>query len=463
MTVILPSRYEDLDSAYRGRLAPDAGLIRIIDKAFKSITITGGIRFLPLLGESGSGKSSASRELSTHMPDVFCYVLSRKEIESREKLVEKIIKLSEIHSDKLLICVVDQYEENVEGKEKLPTQFIEHLSLIDRGKFGKISIVVIWLTTSMSFKDMLVAATSRNKRILLEYGYVIYGPDKKEWPTIIEETFSFHNSEKPLSDYGIIRNHLIEIGQKSNTIGEAIGRVGYELGENIQGLQNISEYQIILLWPVSDSLRSQRVLQFSKPKDGYRLNWDSWYMELNLEDKGTLPLDQYNRTRLYYDFRIIPLRVADLHKLCIELDNDKKELGDTYLKRFSQTHFFHIISGNWETYDYNPIRERESQRSIDAKNWYETVTTSPTLLGKRIAKIIRACGLKAEYEKEIKTKHSTVIADIFVETKKDKLKPKKIIELKAFSANNTMPSTIKEQIKITMRRHAQLSGFLNRQ
>lgn len=83
-------------------------------------------------------------------------------------------------------------------------------------------------------------------------------------------------------------------------------------------------------------------------------------------------------------------------------------------------------------------------------------------MGKRIAKILRSCKLNAVYEKEIRTVHSVVRADVYIETD-NTVKPKKIVELKAYSAENTMPSTIKEQIKVTLRRHAQLAGFLSRQ
>lgn len=310
---------------------------------------------------------------------------------------------------------------------------------------------------------MLVSATSRNKRILLDKEFNILGPEKLEWEKIIEETFSFHNAEIPLSDYGLIREDLTEIGVGVTTIGEYIQLVGDKLGESIGDLQNISEYQVILLWPVGDSLRNQRVLQFSRPRDGYRLNWDSWFSELNDDDRRTLPLHEFNRARLYFDFRIIPVRVADLHKLCIDLNDENKVLGKTYLTRFSKTHFYHIVSDNWQNYSYNPAaRDRASKRSDEAREWYETVTTQPTQLGKRIAKILTSCGLNAVYEKEIKTLHSTVRADVYIETKHD-TKPKKIVELKAYSAENTMPSTIKEQIKVTLRRHAQLAGFLSRQ
>lgn len=230
----------------------------------------------------------------------------------------------------------------------------------------------------------------------------------------------------------------------------------------MDGLQNLSEYQVTLLWPVSDGLRNQRVMQFSKPRDEYRLNWEAWYIELNDEDKKTLPLHELNKARLYFDFRVIPIRAADLHRLCLELDRDDRPLAKTFLDRFKNTHFFHVISGNWQNYSYAPVRERESQRSDDAHTWYETITSTPTALGKRISKIITACGLPAKHEVDIKTIYSSVRSDIYIE-KTETNKFNRIIELKAFSAENTMPSTIKEQIKITLRRHAHLAGFLQRQ
>lgn len=367
MGINLPSRYEDLSDAYKGRLEPNQTLISILDKAWKSMKISGGIRFLPIYGESGSGKSSASRELSTHMPNVEVYLLQKNELESNEALVRTIASLHERWPEKLLVFVVDQYEENVQGREKIPTQFVEHLSLLDRGELRKIPSVFIWLTTNLEFRNSLVGATTRNKRILLDGDFDIKGPEKSEWPKIIEETFSFHNSGTPLSDYGLIREDLVEIGREATTIGECIELVGNALAENIEGLQNISEYQVILLWPVSDGLRNQRVMQFSRPREGYRLNWDAWYSELNNDDRRTLPLHEFNRTRLYFDFRIMPIRAADLHRLCLDLDDENKELGSSYLKRFSVTHFYHIVSDNWDNYDYNPVRERESQRSDEAR------------------------------------------------------------------------------------------------
>jgi len=462
MSINLPSRYEDLSEAYRGRLSPNQNLISLIVQAKKSMTISGGIRFLPIYGESGSGKSSASRELSTHMPDLICNLLNREEIESIESLKSKIVGLHSRHSNKTLVFVIDQYEENVHGREQVPSQFIEKISLLDRGDLRKIPAIFIWLTTSLDFRDMLVSATTRNKRILLSGDFVLDGPEKSDWAQIIEETFTFHNSEKPLSDFGIIRDDIVEVSHDVSTIGECIEQVGNRLGESLEGLQNISEYQVLLFWPVADSLRNQRVLQFSRPREGYRLNWDVWYAELNEDDRRTLPLHEFNRTRLYFDFRIIPFRVADLHRLCLDLDDDTKPLAQTYITRFTNTHFFHVVSDNWQNYDYNPVRERESQRSEEAREWYETVTNQPTQLGRRIAKILRECGLNATHEKDIITQYSTVRADVLVVTQSD-TKPKKIVELKVYASENTMPSTIKEQIKVTLRRHAQLAGFLSRQ
>ncbi|WP_370216640.1 hypothetical protein [Thalassolituus sp.] len=462
MSINLPSRYEDLNEAYKGRLAPNQDLISLITQAKKAMTISGGIRFLPIFGESGSGKSSASRELSTHMPDVVCNVLSREEIESGEMLKSKISGLHTRNKDKTLVFIIDQYEENVSGREQIPSQFVEKISLLDRGEMRNIPAVFIWLTTSQDFRNMLVSATSRNKRILLSKDFDLSGPEKSEWAKIVEETFSFHNSEKPLSDFGIIRDDIEVISLDASTIGECIELIGARLGESLEGLQNISEYQVVLLWPVADSLRNQRVFQFSRPREGYRLNWDAWYAELNADDRRTLPLHEFNRTRLYFDLRVIPLRAADLHKLCANLEDDAIPLAQTYIRRFTKTHFFHLVSDNWQNYDYNPVRERESKRADEAKDWYETVTSKPTQLGKRIAKILRECGLEATHETDITTQYSTVRTDVLVITQ-SQTKPKKIIELKAYASENTMPSTIKEQIKVTLRRHAQLAGFLSRQ
>ncbi|MFT9497635.1 hypothetical protein [Anaerosolibacter sp.] len=462
MNVRLPSRYEDLDIAYRGRLIPNTELLNMVNQANKSMKISGGIRFLPIYGESGAGKSCAAREISTHMPYIKTFILERNEIENREELMKKIIQENAKNPDKLLIAIVDQYEENVAGKERIPTQFVEHLSLLDRGDLRNLPIIFMWLTTNKSFRDLLVEATNRNRRILLNRDFTIVGPEKESWPKIIEETFSFHNSEKPLADYGIIENDLIDLSRDNKTIGSAIECVGTSLGESIDDVQNLSDYQVIIMWPVADSLRNQRVLQFSKPREGYKLNWDAWFNELNEEDRQQLPLRELNRARLYFDLRIIPVRTADLHRLCLNLEEDTVALAKTYLGRFQRTHFFHVVSDSWNTYEYNPVRERESNRSEEARKWYSTVSDKPTQLGRRLARIFQQCGFSATHEETITSKHSSVRADVFVK-RPNSQKNKIIIELKAFSSENTMPSTIKDAIKVTLRRHAQFAGFIQRQ
>lgn len=461
MKISLPSRYEDLAQTFRGKLIPNQDLISLINKSYKAMTISGGIRFLPIYGKSGVGKSCASHELGTHMPDVKTFALTRDEIESSQALLSRIKSERQITDKKILVAIIDQYEENVQGKEKIPTQFIEHLSLLDRKELRNELVIFIWLTTSRDFQSQLVNSTSRNERILAHSAFEIVGPKKSEWTEIVEETFSFHNSETPLADYGILPENIQSIARTRETLGATIEDVGLQLAEHIESLENLSEYQVVLLWPVADSTRSQRVTQFSKPRSGYKLNWDAWYNQLNKEDKIGLPLQELNRARLYFDMRVVPVRAADLHRLCIDLENDTKDLSQAHLERFKTTHFFHVISGNWTNYDYAPMRERESKRADDAKVWYESVTNQPTQLGRRIAKIITSLGLDAKHEVTLRSEYSTVRADVFTQLNEP---PKKIIiELKAFSSENTMPSTIKDQIKITLRRHAQFAGFMQRQ
>ncbi len=455
----LPSRYEDLNESYKGRLIPNSELIDKIKSANKSIHINGGIRFLPIYGESGSGKSCSAIELKTHLPTTHTFILDKNEISDKELLLARIQHEKKYNTDKILIPIVDQFEENVAGKETIPTQFIEFISLFDRNELKEIPTIFIWLTTSREFQKSLVDATSRNRRVLISSDLAITGPNKENWTQIIKDTFSIHNQEKELADYLIIDNTIDSIVFRTNTLGKAIEEVGVLLADHIDDIQDLSEYTVILFWPVSDSVRNQRVLQFSRPRDGYKLDWEAFYRELSAEEKRQLPLDVYNRSRLYFDMRVVPFRAADLHRLCLDLDNDSLVLGKTYLTRFSNTHFFHIISDNWTNYNYNPVRERESTRSQEASEWYKTVTTSPTKIGKRLAKIITALGYPATYEKDITSEFSTVRADVFLD-KTEKLKRKIIVELKVFAAENTMPSTIKEQIKSTLRKHSLFGGFM---
>lgn len=462
MSIKLPSRYEDLSESFRGRLVPNPDLLSLVNKAYKSMKMSGGVRFLPIYGESGSGKSCAAREIDSHLPQSKVILLSRNEIENEKKLLLRIQNERKyIHEGDLLVAVIDQFEEIVSSKEDIPSQFIEKISILDRTQLQKTPVLFIWLTTNKYFQKSLQESTSRNKRILLSSDFNILGPDKNKWPKIIKETFSFHNEEKPLADYRIIDQDLEKISKDVDTIGSAIEETASLLAHEMEDLQNLSDYRVILLWPVSDALRSQRVLQFSRPKEGYILNWDAWQTELNSDDRNQLPLREFNRARLYFDLRVVPVRVADLHRLCLNLDEDTPQLGKTYLTRFKQTHLHHIVSGTWANYDYNPVRERESKRAEEAREWYLTVTNQPTKLGKRLSLIFSALGLVSRHEEDIKSKYSNVRADIYIEGKGEKEK-KQIIELKVFAPENTMPSTIKDAIKTTLRRHAQFAGFLQR-
>ena len=68
------------------------------------------------------------------MPTVHTFVLSREEIESKDLLLQRIKQESNTIGDKFLVAIVDQFEEKVIGKERIPTQFVEHLSLLDRAE-----------------------------------------------------------------------------------------------------------------------------------------------------------------------------------------------------------------------------------------------------------------------------------------------------------------------------------------
>jgi adenylate kinase family enzyme len=462
MNISLPSRYEDLDEAFRGRLEPNRPLLDEIQSGIKSIEINKGIRFLPIFGESGSGKSCASREIDRHLPATHVFVLERNEIENDLALKERISTEKRLNDGKYLIAVVDQFEESVKGKEDIPTQFVEKISILDRTEFKDLPLIFLWLTTDRNFQKNLERATSRNSRLLLSGDFTIVGPPRADWLRIISDTFSFHNKDAPLADYGIVEQDIEKQCKVSNTVGEALEQVGRKLAESIPSIQNLSDYRVILVWPVADGTRMQRVLQFTRPKEGYLLNCDAWLREFNDMDKKTLPMREYNRTRLYFDMRLVPLRVAEIHKLCADLENDNVVFGKTYLDWFKNTHLFQIISGSWDSYDYSPVRERESKRSKEAKIWYDNTTKKPVLIGKRLSKVISELGEDAVYEKEIPSPYSKVKVDIYIEESERNSK-RQIIELKVFSSENTMPSSIRDQIKTTLRRHAQFAGFLQKQ
>ncbi len=459
----LPSRYEDLDPAFRGRLRPNAPLIELVQRSYQSMQVSGGIRFLPLYGRSGTGKSSAALELATHLPQARVCTVSRAAIENREHLeieLRGFRRMMEPHQ--LLIAVVDQYEEAVAERGGIPTSFVETLSLLDRGELRRLPVLFIWLTTSRDFQTLLADATSRNRRILVAADFELVGPSSNEWPQIIEETFRFHNQDKDLADFEILEGDLRQISDGEESLGDAIEVAGERLFEYVRSLHDLSTYQVLMLWPVSDGLRIQRIQQFTDTRQGYKLDWNAWYRQLNTDDQRQLPLGEYNRARLYFDMRVVPISVADLYPLCRNLSDDAAELHQSYLTRFQNTHLFSLLTSRWNPDTYSPLRERESQRAAAARSWYETVTNNPVGLGRRIAMVLRELGVDAQHEQTITSPHGRVRADVVVRRAADQ-PPNILVELKAYSAENTMPSTICGAIQTTLRRHAQFAGFLQRQ
>lgn len=464
----LPSRYEDLDQAFRGRLRPVQPLIRLVKQAAASMSVTGGIRFIPIYGQSGSGKTCAAQELATHLPETEVFTLSREAIES-PLMLDSVIheQWNKPRPPKLLIAVIDQYEESVARRGDVPTQFVESLSLLDRSDLRHNPTLFIWLTTSRKFQTQLADATSRNERILTAPTFEVSGPERDEWPGIIEETFEFHNRSKPLADFSVLADDLDEVSYASGTIGQAIGEVGRRLGAHVDELHDISEYQVVMLWPVTGT-RIDRVAGFTNVLDGYKLDWGTWYRSFGEADRAGLPFDAYNRARLYFDMRLVPIAVADLHRLCLNLDDDEATLPRSNLTRLSLSHFFSVVDGTFDFASVSRMRARESKRASAASDWYSTVTDQPTALGKRIARCLRELQLEAQHEVTINAGAATCRADILVRRRPEILKetsaaPNVLVELKAYSTANTMPATIRDAVKGTLRKYAQFASFLERQ
>ena len=357
MTIRLPSRYEDLDVAFRGHLRPNQDLLRQVLKAFKAMEVSGGIRFLPIYGKSGSGKSCAVFELDTHLPQVKVFKLSRDAIESREHLVDEVRAQALQFSGSPLIAIIDQFEEVAAQQSRIPKEFVESLALLDRGEERFNSVLFIWLTTDRSFQTDLVNATTRNKRILAAPSFEIEGPALKEWPAIIEETFSFHNKGQVLADYQLLEPELIAIGKKAKTLGEAIEETGTHLVGGEPALQDISKYQVVMLWPVTNSTRISRIQQFTDSRQGYKLNWSAWYQSLNGDEQRSSELRELNRARLYFDVRLVPIAAADLQG--IFRPKDREVIPRAGLDRFGKTRFYSIVAGTWNPDNYAPLRERE--------------------------------------------------------------------------------------------------------
>lgn len=459
MTIRLPSRYEDLDVAFRGDLRPNQALLAQVQLAFQSMTINGGIRFLPIYGKSGTGKSSAAFELGTHLPEVKVFSLSRDAIESRDQLVAEIRTQTLLFSGSPLIAVVDQFEEVAAQQSRIPKEFVESLALLDRGDLRANQVLFIWLTTDKAFQTDLVNATTRNRRILAAPNFEIEGPALGDWPQIIEETFSFHNKGQVLADYQLLEPDLLDISKRAKTLGDAIEETGRHLIGSEPALQDISNYQVVLLWPVTDSTRISRIQQFTDSRQGYKLNWSAWFQSLNADEQKSSELRELNRARLYFDVRLVPIAAADLQAIYRAQQKDK--ISRTALDRFSKTHFYSIASGAWNPEAYSPLRERDSKRAEEARSWYESVTGDPTGIGKSIAKALSELGLHSHHEAKLRSPNGTLRADVLVERNKGP-RSQIIVELKAFAPENTRPSSISEAVRGTLRKHALFAGFLKR-
>ena len=457
----LPSRYEDLDPGFRGRLRANDELIALVTSTLKKKRITGGIGFLPIFGASGSGKTSATMELGTHLPDLHVIRLEPDQISERTAILSAINDAKTDSGDRPIVAVIDQYEEAVATKLALPTSFVESLALLDRNDLKEGNVIFIWLTTSLEFRELLVKATSRNSRILVAANFEIKGPEREEWEEIVLETFAAHNSDAPLADYDILPGDIQKISSRKPTLGDTIEAVADLLSESIPDFQNLAEYRVCMLWPVTDGARINLIHQFTEPKQGYRLNFDAWYRSLNSQDQKTLPFHAFNRARLYFDLRLIPIAAADLQPIYKDIDNDEFIIYKSYKDRIRATHLFSIVSGTWDPDSYAPLRERKSGRADGARLWYPSVTSKPTRIGQRLAQCFSEMGIASEHEHPISTRHSAVNADVLCAAPFEGER-KTIIELKAFAPENTMPSTIANQIRVTLRRHAQLAGFLEK-
>jgi hypothetical protein len=344
----------------------------------------------------------------------------------------------------------------------VPAQFVERLSLFDRGELRQTPILFLWLTTDWQFQTDLVEATKRNERILLASDFELVGPDQSEWAEIVEETFAFHNQEQLLADFGLLHGDIEAVAYGSPTLGATIERIGERIADPRAQLQDLSQYQVVVLWPVTDGLRITRVTAFTNARDGYKLDWNAFFRALNADDRRTLPLAEMNRARLYFDVRLVPIAAADLHALSGRLDDPAYAPSQSYLDRFRNSHFFSIVNQTWDPGNYSPLRERESDRAARARDWYDGIaTTRPTQLGRRIARCFSLLGLGAEHERTIKSPHATLRADVAVERRESRSTC--LVELKALSSEGTRPSSIKDAIRTTLKRHAQFAGFLPRQ
>jgi hypothetical protein len=459
MSIEMPSRYEDLRPEFRAQLRPNRSLIDKVKVAHKRMSMNKGVRFLPVFGVSGAGKTSAALELGTHLPGVEVIALPADVVDGNRPL-ESVLPAT---NASLIVAVIDQFEEGVARREDVPSRFIEALSHLDRAHFPT-PVLFIWLTTSREFQRELAEATSRNSRLLIDDSFELQPLERDAWPDVIEETFEFHNEGLELADFQVLRSDIANVTFRAPSLGTAIEELGDHF--EVDGLQDISEYQVVMLWPVTDGQRLANVRNFTNPRLGYRLDWNAFYRALNPTDQQQLPLDAYNKARLYFDVRLVPIQAADLHAISLNLTDPDAAPANSYVNGFKKTHFYGVVSNSWDADAYRPMKDHGNaattpMRSTSGKAWYATATSKPTHLGRRIAACLRSLGMSAQAETAISTPHARVVADILAIRGTGERK-QVIVELKAYSPENTYPSAIAMQIRGTLKKHAELAGYLQR-
>ena len=84
-------------------------------------------------------------------------------------------------------------------------------------------------------------------------------PDKASWPEIVQETFAFHNQGQHFADFEVLNSDIDDIADNAATLGRAIEEVGERLAAYTTEAQDMSQFQVVMLWPVTDGLRIARV------------------------------------------------------------------------------------------------------------------------------------------------------------------------------------------------------------
>lgn len=463
MPPLLPSRWEDLQPEFRPNLRPDPALLDLVKRQHASMQVTKGIRFLPIYGESGAGKTCAAMQLATHLPNIDVQRLDRSLIESEDPqaLVKFINSTSHLFSPiELVIYVVDQYEESVAQKGNIPTRFLDQLSALDRsGKIPK-PVLFLWLTTSLDFQSELVGATSRNRRILASNDFAITGPARENWPNIISSTFEFHNGGKILADCQIMLADLARECESATTIGDAIKRIGDELSDELPRLVDISDYRVIQVWPVADGQSIERVQHFASPVQGYTLNWSAFEQRLVEADRSSDTLAGLNKARLYFDMRVVPLPISYLMQICTSLADSEYVLPKTSLDLWERMHLHRLVAETWTDTGFGPLKEREAEKT-KVNKWYENIPNQQAAVCRRLAALYRQLDRTAVAPREIITDSSKVQADVGVE-RSEGVERTSLLELKVFAADRITPATVRDQIKSTLRKYAALAGFVAR-